>query len=95
MGATSINDITNVIWIDPNVDNEENTYYTQELKKIKNVKINCFKNVMDALTLIKNIKFSATNIIISGSLYSKFIEKFKENLTNIFIIPKIIIFTIK
>jgi len=93
MGATSINDITNVIWIDPNVDNEENTYYTQELKKIKNVKINCFKNVMDALTLIKNIKFSATNIIISGSLYSKFIEKFKENLTNIFIIPKIIIFT--
>ena len=62
MGATSINDITNVIWIDPNVDNEENTYYTQELKKIKNVKINCFKNVMDALAFIKQIKFSETNI---------------------------------
>jgi len=76
-----------------NVDNKENTYYTKELKKIKNTKIDCFKNVMDALTLIKKIKFSETNIIISGSLYSEFIENFEENLKNIFIIPKIIIFT--
>jgi len=93
MGTTSSNNITNVIWIDPNVDNKENTYYSKELEKIKNTKIICFKNVTDALTLIKNIKFSVTNIIISGSLYSEFIEKFEENLTNIFIIPKIIIFT--
>jgi len=45
---------------------------------------------MDALRFIKNIKFSETNIIISGSLYTEFIEIFKENITDIFIIPKII-----
>ena len=85
--------IINIIWIDPNVHNEENACYLKELEKIQNTKINLFKNVMEALTLIKNIKFSETNIIISGSLYTEFIEKFEENLIDIFIIPKIIIFT--
>ena len=97
MGASATNDIisniTNIIWIEPNVDNEENTHYLKELKNIKDTKLSFFKNVMDALTLIKKIKFSETNIIISGSLYTEFIEKFQENLTDIFIIPNIIIFT--
>ena len=93
MGNNATNEtISNIIWIDPNVNNEENKYYLKELKKIENSKINCFKNVMDALTFIKKIKFSKTNIIISGSLYTEFIEKFEEILTEIFIIPKIIIF---
>ena len=48
---------------------------------------------MDALAFIIQIKFSKTNIIISGSLYNDFIEKSEENLADIFIIPKIIIFT--
>ena len=43
---------------------------------------------------IKSLKFSETTIIISGSLYTEFIKKFEENLTDIFIIPKIIIFTL-
>ena len=97
MGTTSTNDIRfniiNIIWIDLKVDNKENQFYLGELKKIKNAKIFCFKNIMDALILIKKIKFSETNIIISGSLYTEFIGKFKENLTDICIIPKIIIFT--
>ena len=98
MGNTTTNNtnepnITNVIWIDPNVDNEENTCYLKELETLENTNINCFKNVIDALTLIKKIKFSETNIIISGSLYKEFIEKFEEILNDIFIIPKIIIFT--
>ena len=93
MGTTAINDIINIIWIDPNVDNKENKYYLKELNKIKNAKISCFKNVMDVLILIKKIKFSETNIIINGSIYNDFIEKFEEKLTDIFIIPKIIIFT--
>ena len=57
MGTTASNDIisniTNIIWIEQNVDNEENKYYLKELKNIQNIKINCFKNVMDALALIK------------------------------------------
>ena len=86
--------MSNVIWIDPNIDNEENTKYIKELQDINCFNIRYFKNVMDAITLIKSIRFIETNIIISGSLYSEFVEKFKENITNIFIIPKIIIFTL-
>ena len=97
MGATATSDITsnitNIIWIEPNVDNEENKYYLKELKNIKNTKISCFKNVMDSLALIKKIKFSETNIILNISLYTEFIEKFEENITDIFIIPTIIILT--
>jgi len=85
------NNPKNVIWIDPNIDNQENTGYLEYLKTIANTK--SFKNVNKALDFIKTIKFSETNIIISGSLYAEFIEKFEENLTDIFIIPKIIVFT--
>ena len=86
--------MSNVIWIDPNIDNEENTKYIKELQDINCFNIRYFKNVVDAIKLIKSIRFIETNIIISGSLYSEFVEKFKENITNIFIIPKIIIFTL-
>ena len=65
----------------------------KELETLENTKISCFKNVIDGLILIKKIKFSETNIIISGSLYNEFIEKFEEILNDIFIIPKKIIFT--
>jgi len=91
--ATSTSNIIYIIWIDPNIYKKENSYYLKELKQIKNTIIYCFIGVMDALRFIKNIKFSETNIIISGSLYTEFIEIFKENITDIFIIPKIIIFT--
>ena len=86
--------MSNVIWIDPNIDNEENTKYIKELQDINCFNIRYFKNVVDAITLIKSIRFIETNIIISGSLYSEFVEKFKENIKDIFIIPKIIIFTL-
>jgi len=97
MGTSAPNHITsniiNVIWIDPNINNEENTCYLKELRNIKDIKLSCFKNVMDALVLIKKLKFSETNIIISGALYIEFIENFEKSLIDIFIIPKIIIFT--
>ena len=82
-----------IIWIDANVDNEENKEYLNSLKDIQNTKIRCFKNVGDSLTFIKRIKFAETNIIVSGRLYSEFIKTFEENLNDIFIIPKIIVFT--
>ena len=84
---------TNLIWIDVNYDNKENTSYLKEFKKIKTLKIKCFKDNDEAIKYIKAIKFEETTIIISGSLYTKFIEKFKENITDIYIIPKIVVFT--
>ena len=83
----------NLIWIDVNYDNKENTSYLKEFNKIKTLKIKCFKDNDEAIKYIKAIKFEETNIIISGSLYTQFIENFKENITDIYIIPKIVVFT--
>ena len=47
----------------------------------------------DGLKYMKKIEFLETNIVISGSLYSEFINKFKNNLKSFNVIPRIIIFT--
>ena len=77
-----------------NINNEENTNYLKQLKTFKNSKIYSFDNVLDSLVLFKSLKFEETNIIISGSLYNEFIKKFEENIRDIYIIPKIVIFTL-
>ena len=84
--------LSNIIWIDIYIDNEENTKYLKELELLGNFKINCFKFVENAIESIKKINFEQTFIIVSGKLYKDFIEKFKENLKDIYIIPRIIIF---
>ena len=80
-----------VIWIDPNIDNKENQQYSKRLKSISNFK--GYKNIHDALEYLKTIKFEETKIILSGKLYIDFIKKFKSILQDIYVIPKIIIFT--
>ena len=85
--------ISNIIWIDPNVDNKEKRGYLKDLQSYNYFKIKCFKNIDEAINIIKKIEFEETYIILSGRLYIKFIEKFKENLKDVYIIPKIIIFT--
>ena len=86
--------ISHIIWIDANVNNEENTGYLKELETYSFFKIKCFTNVNEAINKIKKIEFEESYIIVSGRLYSEFIKKFKENLKDICIIPKIIIFTL-
>ena len=83
----------NVIWIDSNLDHEENTTYINQLKLIGTLKLNAFKEVNEAIKYMKLIEFEETRIILSDSLYSEFINKFKENIIDICISPKIIIFT--
>ena len=85
--------MTNVIWIDQNADNEENTGYFKLLKSMGSLKVRLFKNTNDAIHYLKKIKFEETQVIISGRLYDEFIENFKENSTNMYVVPKIIIFT--
>ena len=79
--------ISNIIWIDPNVDNEENRGYLKDLQSYNYFKIKCFKNIDEAINIIKKIEFEETYMILSGILYIKFIEKFKENLKDVYIIP--------
>ena len=83
----------NVIWIDSNLDNEEIKYYINQLKLLGTLKLNSFKDVNQAIKYLKFIEFEETRIILSDSLYSEFINRFKENIVDICISPKIIIFT--
>ena len=81
------------IWIDENIDNEENTQYLKELESTGLLNIRLFKEIDKAINHMKYIEFQETKVIISGKLYSEFVKKFKENIINMCVAPKIIIFT--
>ena len=85
--------ITNVIWIDPEVETEEINQYAKELETNVALKVKLFQNIDDAIEHMKEIKFQETKIIVNGGLYSEFIEKIKENISDLYIAPKIIVFT--
>ena len=82
-----------VIWIDEDVYNPQNTNYRKELESIGFHRIKCFNNIKDSINGLKAIKFEETYIIVSGRFFIQFIKELKANLINIYIIPKIIIFT--
>ena len=84
---------TNLIWIDENLDIEENQDYAKELNSFLSLHAKFFKNLEQAFEHLKNIKFQETKVILSGKLYAKFIQKFKENIKDICVSPKFIIFT--
>ena len=84
---------TNIIWIDLNLDNEENSEYSKELKQIDSLNHKLCKNVDDAVDYMKKIKFKETKVIVSGSFYPELVERIKENLIDMCITPKIIVFT--
>ena len=80
--------IYEIIWISPKADEKFNTDFLKEL--------NCdniifFQNTKDAIIEIKKIKFEDLYIIINEKLCKEFIEKFKENINDIYTIPKIIL----
>ncbi len=84
---------TNVIWIDENLDSEEKINYIYELKSLGSLKFDSFKKLDKAIKHLKKLEFEETKLIVSGELYSEFVAKFKENIINMCIAPKIIIFT--
>ena len=84
---------TIVLWIDSNIDDQENQAYVKELKSIGSLRLKVFKDIGSAIEQLKYIEFQETKIIISGSLYSDLIKGFKENILEMCIAPKIIIFT--
>ena len=64
---------TIVLWIDANIDNEENKEYIKELNTNGSIRLKLFKNVESAIEQLKYIEFKETKIIISGSLYNEFV----------------------
>ena len=85
---------TNVIWIDPNVTNIQNRDYTEEFEKLKYIKLKTFHQVDEAIIYLKSIKFEETIVILSGWPYSEFVSSFKKNINQIYVIPKIVVFTL-
>ena len=83
---------SNIIWIDKNIDNAENSNYLNEFISL-GYKVKTFKNIPEAINEIKKLHFEETFIIVSGSLYIKFILELQKIIKNLCIIPKIIIFT--
>ena len=82
------------IWIDSNINSKENSEYAKTLSKIYKHLI-LFNKIEDAIRFIKNLQYHLTYIIISGSLFSEYLAKFKNIQNNISIAPKLIIFTSK
>jgi len=84
-----------IICINKNVNNEENKSYFTYLTKRK-FTIQAYNNIELGLNEIlynKENYFKEIYVILSGSFYQDFILKFKERLQNIFVVPKIVIFT--
>ena len=98
---TEHENVINIIWIDGNIQNQENIGYYNRL--YETISSNCYQykifalkgipKLDEAIDFIKTVKFEATIIIVAGSLYYNFIDKFIDNINNIYTIPKIIIFT--
>ena len=85
--------MSKIIWVDRNIYNKENLGYVKELEKLGYNQMRLFEKVADAFDYIKEILFNETKIIVSGRLFSEFINTFKANIKDICFIPKIIIFT--
>ena len=83
----------NVIWINEDLDIKENKKYAKELTPIDSLNVRLFKNLDKAIGHMKFIEFKETKLIINGKLYHQFVQKFKENIIDMCVASKIIIFT--
>ena len=81
-----------LIWIDAKVDDKEITSYINNYLKDYFFISPC-KDIESGINEIKNLRFKDTYIILSGWVYKDFILKFQEILKELYIIPKLIIFT--
>ena len=52
-----------------------------------------YTRVDEAINHIKAMRFSLSIIIVSGSYFFDFVNEFQKNINDIYIIPKIIVFT--
>lgn len=82
-----------IIWIDPDVESDENIEYLNELSQLENYKITRIKTISQAMDKFNEIVFEDPIIIVSGKLFNELVEELKKNINNICFIPNIIVFT--
>ena len=59
-------DLKHLIWIDPNIENDENQGYIRSMKKLGFSNIQYFKTTEEGINYIKTIQFESSKIILSG-----------------------------
>jgi len=84
---------SNIIWIDQNVHSQSSEIYTKELESIKTSTLKLLTTIDEAIIYLKEIKFEDTKVIISGRYFEEFVKKFQENINDMNVAPKIIVFT--
>ena len=89
----SIESLKYVIWIDKNIDNPENQSYIRYFQNEKSIIFSKFNDVESSIKKLKDIYFNKTFIITSGLFYLDFIKSYKNEFKNLYVFPKIIIFT--
>ena len=82
-----------ILWLDANVNNDQNREYQKEIKKIKGVIFKPFTEIKECIKIIKEIRYEKTFIIISGSILKDFYKEFEKIINEIEILPEILIFT--
>ena len=86
---------SNLIWLDSNVNNSENTIYQNLIKKVSQIKFYTFTEINKCIQKLIKINYEKTFVLVSGTLSKKFfteIEKIKNQLK---VMPIIMIFTSK
>ena len=84
---------SNVIWIDQYINAKDNAKFRSTLESLGNFNIKYFKDINESMVHLKSIKYEETFIIISGRLYPELIGNLIKNFSDLYIIPKIIVFT--
>jgi hypothetical protein len=84
-----------LIWLDKNINDLSCTSYLYSIKKVGNIELITVTDVKTCMIKIKEIKFKKTIIMVSAKLAQSLFKSFMNDLTDIYIIPKIIVFTSK
>ena len=82
-----------VVWIETDIFKEEYKEYFNELESMESIDFQQFDDINNAISNLKPIIFDEVKIIINSNLFSEFVQKFIENISNIKFTPKIIVFT--
>ena len=88
----SLDTIPELIWIDQNIDNDENTNYQQQLKQ-NNISYKAYHSIQDALDEIKQIKFRRVILLLNINMFKDFIQLFEIERNNICCSLNILVFT--
>ena len=82
----------NLIWISKNIKDKKYNDYIREIDALQ--KFQCFttESINEGIKKIINIKFEECVIIIDSDIFQDFNEKFKKEINQLYIIPKIIVF---